>query len=163
MGDCEKEIELLRKLWDKNLFDERVYINATMHSKNLFIKSFFNKLRYRKHSFGLKIRNQISNLEKELIISGKEIEEKSTDTRIEKNISLLPLFRFEKDELIKECYRREKANLKHCNDLLSQLYKGYLRELLLSQIHEIRLSLHEIKSMGIKTYEESEEEVRTIS
>ncbi len=152
MGAYEIELKLLNELWGKNYMNERVYLNAAVHGKNLFIKHFFNTIRRQKYLFGLKIKNQIFLVEKELDISGKYCETEKENLSLKKD-SFLPLFRYEKDELIKQCYRREKTTLHHCDYLLSQLFKGGIREMLLYHKQEIRSNLCEIKAMGIKAGE----------
>ncbi|UJH91057.1 hypothetical protein LZ575_20735 [Antarcticibacterium sp. 1MA-6-2] len=87
--------------------------------------------------------------------------EKLNLTQIGKTIThqFYLVFRVEKDGLIKECYRREKQNIGFYNSLLSRISMGQIREMLLFQKHSMQLILNEIESMGLKLYQDLEEEM----
>lgn len=157
MGYREKTIELLYKVLAKNFLDGRVYSTAAENSKKLFFKNFFRKLAQQKQAFCKRIKYEIDFLQEEIRSMGGEVNDQTRwkDTQS----PILPVFRSERDGLIKECYRREKQNIGMYNNMLSRISIGQIREMLLFQKHNMQLLINEIESMGLKIYEEMDEEV----
>lgn len=157
MGYREKILELLYRKSDKIVVDLEVYKNAAEGSKRLLFKNFFGKLAHQKKSFLKRAKQEIEILENELKLMGVDFDRKEVGN-LEKPINILPVFRTEKDGLIKECYRREKRNYEQYNYLLSKISKGSIREMLLFQKHSVGMILEEIESLGIRIYEGLEDE-----
>lgn len=155
MGYREVTIELLYKVLAKNFLDARVYINAAENSKKLLFKNFFRKLAHQKKAFCKRIQYEIEVMQEELSMMGVENtpHTKWKDT----HSTILPVFRTERDGLIKECYRREKQNIGLYNNMLSRISVGQVREMLLFQRHSLQLIVNEIESMGLKIYEDYDE------
>ncbi len=149
-------IEYLYMILAKNIHDGKIYQNASERCKKLLFKNFFRKLSHQKRSFCKRIKYEISVLEDEVRLMGGEINEIKRGP-YEHNPPVLPVFRLEKDGLIKECYRREKENLSLYNTMLSKICVGQIREMLLFQKHSVKLILNEIDSMGLKVYDEKNE------
>lgn len=149
-------IEHLYMILAKNIHDGKIYQNASERCKRLLFKNFFRKLSHQKRSFCKRIKYEISVLEDEVLSMGGELKERE-NFHYEIKPQVLPVFRLEKDGLIKECYRREKENLVLYNTLLSKICVGQIREMLLFQKHSVKLILNEIESMGLKVYDEKNE------
>lgn len=149
-------IEHLYMILSKNINDGKIYQNASERCKRLLFKNFFKKLSHQKRSFCKRIKYEISILEDEVLAMGGELKERS-NTHYDIKTTVLPVFRLEKDGLIKECYRREKENLQLYNTLLSKICVGQIREMLLFHKHSVKLILNEIESMGLKVYDEKNE------
>lgn len=157
MGYREDTIGLLYKVLAKNFLDGRVYISAAESSKRLLFKNFFRKLAHQKRTFCKRIKYEIEVLENEILLMGGEIQ--TYPDWEDHHSPILPVFRAEKDGLIKECYRREKQNIEFYINLLSRISIGQIREMLLFQKHSIQLILNEIEAMGLKLYDGREEEM----
>lgn len=157
MGYREDTIGLLYKVLAKNFLDGRVYISASESSKRLLFKNFFRKLAHQKRTFCKRIKYEIEVLENEILAMGGKI--KVYPDWEDHHSPILPVFRVEKDGLIKECYRREKQNIGFYNNLLSRISLGQIREMLLFQKHSMQLILNEIESMGLKIFHDQEEEM----
>lgn len=157
MGHREDTIGLLYKVLAKNFLDGRVYISAAESSKRLLFKNFFRKLAHQKRTFCKRIKYEIEVLENEILLMGGEI--KTYPDWEDHHSPILPVFRAEKDGLIKECYRREKQNIGFYCNLLSRISIGQVREMLLFQKHSMQLILNEIESMGLKIYQDHEEDI----
>lgn len=152
MGYRENTIELLYKVLAKNFLDGRVYSSAAESSKKLLFKNFFRKLAQQKQAFCKRIKYEIDILQEEIKLMGGEVK---IQTRWKDDHSpILPVFRSERDGLIKECYRREKQNIGMYNNMLSRISIGQIREMLLFQKHNMQLIINEIESMGLKIYED---------
>lgn len=149
-------IEHLYMILAKTIQDGKTYQNASERCKRLLFKNFFKKLSHQKRSFCKRIKYEISVLEDEVLAMGGELTQRIS-TQYEIKPTILPVFRLEKDGLIKECYRREKENLVLYNTLLSKICVGQIREMLLFQKHSVKLILNEIESMGLKVYDEKNE------
>ncbi len=157
MGHLEKTTSLLYSILEKNYRDFRIYSNASKHCKRLLFRNFLLKVAHQKKSFSKRIEQEIESLENQNNIKG----EGKTNLRREwKNIPgpVLPVFRIEKDGIIKECYRRERQNIGLYQNLLSRISLGEIREMLLFQKHSIQLTLQEIEGFGLNIYEDLEEE-----
>lgn len=148
-------IEYLYMILAKNIHDGKTYQNASERCKRLLFKNFFRKLSHQKRSFCKRIKYEITVLEDEVLAMGGKLNERHR--AYGDNPTILPVFRLEKDGLIKECYRREKENLVLYNTLLSKICIGQIREMLLFQKHSVKLILNEIESMGLKVYDEKNE------
>lgn len=135
--------------------DDKIYLHASERCKRLLYKNFFRKLSHQKRSFCKRIKYEISFLENEIVKMGGVLNDRSVETQ--KVDPVLPVIRFEKDGLIKDCYRGEKLNIGLYNTLLSKISMGQIREMLLFQKHSIQLILNEIESMGLKVYDEENE------
>ncbi|WP_373056755.1 hypothetical protein [Zunongwangia sp. H14] len=154
MGCREKTIRILEKLKIRNLAHQKDYQHVAYQSKKLMIKSFFLKLAGQKKEFAAKLQAQIVALQDELLPHEK------FQLRMGVTGDFPALFhvsRYERQGLIKECYRREKKSLQYYNCALSQVNRGSIRELLLAQKHKVYLCLREIKCMGIRIYEIEDE------
>lgn len=149
-------IEHLYMILAKNIHDGKIYQNASERCKRLLYKNFFRKLSHQKRSFCKRIKYEISVLEEEVLAMGGELNNRE-NKHYEIKPTVLPVFRLEKDGLMKECYRREKENLTLYNTLLSKICVGQIREMLLFQKHSVKLILNEIESMGLKVYDEKNE------
>lgn len=156
MGYREKTIELLYRILAKNYLDGRVYKNAAENSRKLHHKNFFRKLAMQKKSFCKRIKGEIEKLQHEISLMGGEAPVRNNWK--DKNSPILPVFRSERDGLIKECYRREKQNVGMYNNMLSKISLGRIREMLLFQKHSLQLILNEIEALGLRIYENSEDE-----
>lgn len=155
MGYRNKTIQLLYTILEKNHQDGKLYYTASQRCKRLYYKSFFRKLAVEKRSFCKRIKYEIEVLENEIISMGGEI---STNfNRKEAGVIVLPVFRTEKDGLIKECYRREKQNISMYNYLLTRINIGEIREMLLYQRHSLRQIYREIESLGLKICDDPNE------
>ncbi|MDT0643910.1 hypothetical protein RM553_13815 [Zunongwangia sp. F363] len=157
MGCREKTIRILDKLKARNLEHQKDYHHVARHTRKLMIKSFFLKLATQKKEFAAKLEREMEALKKELLPAER--------FQLERSVSgdcpaLVHVSRYERQGLIKECYRREKQSLQFYNCALSQVNRGSTREMLLAHKHKIYMCLREIKCMGIRIYEiedESEE------
>jgi hypothetical protein len=129
MGYREKTIEHLYKILAKNYLDGRIYKNAAENSRKLHHKNFFRKLALQKKSFGKRIMKEIENLQQDIHLLGGEVPVRNNWK--DKNSPILPVFRSERDGLIKECYRREKQNIGMYNNMLTKISIGQIREMLL--------------------------------
>lgn len=109
-----------------------------------------------KRAFCKRIKYEIEVLENEVISMGGEILNNSAWK--DSTSPILPLFRPEKDGLIKDSYRREKQNIGMYNYLLTRINIGEIREMLLYQRHSLRQILQEIESLGLHIYEEQDDE-----
>lgn len=156
MRSRKEIIENLYMILAKSIYDGRIYQNASERCKRLLFKNFFRKLSHQKRSFCKRIKYEISVLEDEVLSMGGELKNRE-NTANDTKPTVLPVFRLEKDGLIKECYRREKENLIIYNSLLSKICIGQIREMLLFQKHSVTLILNEIESMGLKVYDEKNE------
>ncbi len=156
MGYREKIIELLYKILIKTYLDGRVYKNAAENSRKLHHKNFFRKLALQKKSFCKRIKGEIEKLQQEISLMGGEPPVRKNWK--DKNSPILPVFRSERDGLIKECYRREKQNVGMYNNMLSKISLGRIREMLLFQKHSLQLILNEIEALGLRIYENGEDE-----
>lgn len=152
MGYREIAVELLYNLLIANLRDGRYYSQAGESSKRLLYKNFFKKLAHQKRSFCRRIKYEIEVLQKEIEAMGGIKIHREIDSIPEVKVSALPVFRTEKDGLIKDCYRREKDKIHLYNTLLSRICVGQIREMLLFQKHSVQLILNEIEAMGLKIY-----------
>lgn len=156
MGYRENAIELLYKILAKNYLDGRVYKNAAENCRKLHHRNFFRKLALQKKAFGKRIKREIENLQEEIAVMGGEVPVRNNWK--DKNSPILPVFRSERDGLIKECYRREKQNLGMYNNMLSKISLGRIREMLLFQKHSLQLILNEIEALGLRIYEGNDDE-----
>lgn len=156
MGYRENTIELLYKILAKCYLDGRVYKNAAENTRKLHHKNFFRKLALQKKSFCKRIKQEINNLQQEILLIGGEAPVRNNWK--DKNSPILPVFRSERDGLIKECYRREKQNLGMYNNMLSKISLGKIREMLLYQKHTLQLILNEIDALGLRIYEGNDDE-----
>lgn len=157
MGYRRKTIQLLYAILEKNYQDGRIYSTASERCRRLFYKNFFRKLALKKRAFCKRIKYEIEVLENEVISMGEEI--KMNFNYKESAAPILPAFRLEKDGLIRDCYRREKQNIGMCNHLLTSISTGEVREMLLYQRHTLRQILQEIESLGLKIYDDHDEEI----
>lgn len=157
MGYRNKTIQLLYTILEKNHQDGKLYYTASQRCKRLFYKSFFRKLAVEKSSFCKRIKYEIEVLENEIISMGGEID--ANFNQKEASVIVLPVFRTEKDGLIKECYRREKQNIKMYNRLLTRISIGEIREMLLYQRHSLRQIYQEIESLGLKICDDYDEKI----
>lgn len=157
MRHLEKTTGLLYSILEKNYHDYRIYYNASKHCKRLLFRNFFVKVAHQKKSFCKRIKLEIEFLENQ---SNREGQGKLISQRDWKNDEgpILPVFRIEKDGLIKECYRRERQNIGFYQNLLSKISLGGIREMLLFQKHSIQLILQEIEDFGLNIYEDLEAE-----
>lgn len=155
MGYRKKTIQLLFTILEKNHQDGKIYSSASERCKRLYYKSFFRKIALEKRTFCKRIKYEIEVLENEIISMGGEINTKTN--RKESTALILPVFRTEKDGLIKECYRREKQNIQLYNQLLTRINMGEIREMLLFQRHSLRQIYQEIESLGLKIHDDYEE------
>lgn len=153
MGSREDILKQLYKILSKNYSEGKLYQNSAENCKRLLFKNFFRKLSHQKRSFCRRIKYEIQVLENEIELLGGEPVVKREDWKTSGD-KILPVFRAEKDGLIKECYRRERENIAIYNSLLSRICVGQIREMLLFQKHSVQLILNEIESMGLKVYEE---------
>lgn len=133
MGQLEKTISLLYSILEKNYLDFRIYSSASKHSKRLIFRNFFNKVAHQKWSFCKRIKQEIEILENE---KGTMCQRSSKPYWENIGGSVLPVFRVEKDGIIKECYRREKQNIGFYQNLLTRISLGNIREMLLFQKHQ---------------------------
>lgn len=156
MGYREDILQHLYKILTKNYGEGKLYQSSAENCKRLLFKNFFRKLSHQKRSFCRRIKYEIQVLENEIRLLGGEPSTNIEDWKF-KGEPILPVFRTEKDGLIKECYRREMENISLYNNLLSRICVGQIREMLLFQKHSIQLILNEIESMGLKVYEERNE------
>ncbi len=156
MGYREKTIEHLYKILAKNYLDGRVYKNAAENSRKLHHKNFFRKLAGQKKSFCKRIKKEIENLQQDIHLLGGEAPVRNNWK--DKNSPILPVFRSERDGLIKECYRREKQNVGMYNNMLSKISIGQVREMLLFQKHSLQLIINEIEALGLRIYEGDNDE-----
>lgn len=157
MGYRKKVIQLLYAILEKNYQDGRIYSTASERCKRLFYKNFFRNLALKKRSFCKRIKYEIEVLENEIVSMGGEINNNSNWK--ESAAPVLPLFRPEKDGIIKDCYRHEKQNIGMYNLLLTRICIGEIREMLLYQRHALRQILQEIESLGLKIYDDHDEEI----
>lgn len=157
MGYRRKTIQLLYSILEKNYQDGRIYSTASERCKRLFHKNFFSKLALKKRAFCKRIKYEIEVLENEILSMGGEI--KSNSNWKESVAPILPVFRAEKEGLIKDSYRREKQNIGMYNHLLTRINIGEIREMLLYQRHALRQIIQEIESFGLKIYEEHEDDI----
>ncbi|MFO8148262.1 MAG: hypothetical protein ACQEWG_05775 [Bacteroidota bacterium] len=157
MRHLEKTISLLYSILEKNYRDYRIYSNASNHCKRLIFRNFFLKVAHQKKSFCKRIKKEIEFLENQNAIMGQG---KITSKRDWKNVEgpILPVFRIEKDGIIKECYHREKQNIGLYQNLLSKISLGDIREMLLFQKHSIQLIVQEIEGFGLNIYRDIEAE-----
>lgn len=157
MRHLEKTISLLYSILERNYHDFRIYSNASRHCKRLIFRNFLGKVAHQKKSFCKRIKLEIDFLENQNNIEGHR---ENISKRDWKNIErpILPVFRIEKDGIIKECYRREKQNIGLYQNLLSKISLGGIREMLLFQKHSIQLILQEIEGFGLNIYEDIEVE-----
>ena len=157
MRHLETTISLLYSILEKNYRDFRIYSNASKHCKRLLFRNFLMKVSHQKKSFCKRIKQEIESLERQ---KNMKTDPKNITGREWKNIpgSVLPVFRTEKDGIIKECYRREKQNIGLYQNLLSRISLGNIREMLLFQKHSIQLILQEIEGFGLNIYQDLEEE-----
>lgn len=151
MGYRKKTLQLLYSIREKIFQDVRIYSTASERCKRLFYKNFFRKLALKKRSFYRRIKYEIEVLENEMISMGGEIHNYS-DWK-ESTTPVLPVFRSEKDGVIKDCYRREKQNIGIYNYLLARISIGDIREMLIYQRHALRLILQEIELLGLNIHE----------
>ncbi|MCM4158594.1 hypothetical protein FHG64_13490 [Antarcticibacterium flavum] len=158
MGYREKTIEHLYRILAKNYQDGRVYKNAAENSRKLHHKNFFQKLALQKKSFCKRIKKEIEKLQQEIHFLGEEAPVRNNWK--DKNSPILPVFRSELDGLIKECYRREKQNVGMYNNMLSKISMGQIREMLLFQKHSLQLIINEIEALGLRIYDEKDENFR---
>ncbi|MFO7720555.1 MAG: hypothetical protein R6W85_08980 [Gillisia sp.] len=155
MRHLEKTVSLLYSILEKNYHDYRIYSNASKHCKRLIFRNFFTKVAHQKKSFCKRIKLEIEFLENQnATIGQKKFHSKGDWKNIEGPI--LPVFRIEKDGVIKESYRREKQNVGLYQNLLSIISLGNIREMLLYQKHSIQLILQEIEGFGLNIYEDFE-------
>lgn len=157
MGYRENILELLYRHLEKIFIDQKVYQHAAEGNKKLLSKNFFRKLAHQKNSFYKRTAEEISTLENELELMGIDFEKKE-DRAAPKPVTILPVFRTEKDGFLIECYRREKKNFEQYDYLLSKICKGSIREMLLFQKHSVQLILEEIECMGVRIFEGTEDE-----
>lgn len=157
MGYRRKTVQLLYVILEKNYQDGRVYSTASNRCKRLFFKNFFVQLALKKREFCKRIKNEIEVLENEVISKGGVIISKSNWN--ESAVPISPVFRTEKDGVIKDCYRREKQNIGMYNHLLARINIGEIREMLLYQKHALRLILQEIESLGLKIYDDQDDQI----
>lgn len=157
MRHLEKTINLLYSILEKNYCDYRIYSNASKQCKRLLFRNFLIKVAQQKKSFCKRIKLEIEYLENQNNIQGQR---KNLSKHEWKNIQgpVLPVFRIEKDGIIKESYRREKQNIGLYQNLLSKISLGSIREMLLFQKHSIQLTLQEIEGFGLNIYEDLEAE-----
>ncbi len=157
MRHLEKTISLLYSILERNYRDFQIYSNASRHCKRLIFRNLLGKVAHQKKSFCKRIKLEIDFLENQNNIEGHR---KNISKRDWKNIEgpILPVFRIEKDGIIKECYRREKQNIGLYQNLLSKISLGGIREMLLFQKHSIQLILQEIEGFGLNIYEDIEVE-----
>lgn len=155
MRHLEKTISLLYSILEKNDRDFRIYSNASKHCKRLIFRNFFGKVAHQKKSFCKRIKQEIEFLEnQDSTLEHGKLNSKRDWKTIEGPI--LPVFRIEKDGIIKECYRREKQNIGLYQNLLSKISLGSIREMLLYQKHSIQLIVQEIEGFGLNIYEDLE-------
>ncbi len=157
MRHLETTISLLYSILEKNYRDFRIYSNASKHCKRLLFRNFLMKVSHQKKSFCKRIKLEIEFLENQKKIQGNE---KIISKGELKDIRdpVLPVFRIEKDGIIKECYRRERQNIGLYQNLLSKISLGGIREMLLFQKHSIQLILQEIEGFGLNIYQDLEPE-----
>ena len=157
MRHLETTISLLYSILEKNYRDFRIYSNASKHCKRLLFRNFLMKVSHQKKSFCKRIKLEIEFLENQKKIQGNEkIISKGELKDIQDPV--LPVFRIEKDGIIKECYRRERQNIGLYQNLLSKISLGGIREMLLFQKHSIQLILQEIEGFGLNIYQDLEPE-----
>lgn len=150
-------VGLLYKILAKTYFDSRIYRLSAENCKRLLFKNFFRKLSHQKLSFFKRNKYEIQVLEKEISSMGGQLKQSIEEWKEEATSPILPVFRTEKNGLIKDCYRREKENLELYNNLLSRISVGQIREALLFQKHSVQLILNEIETMGLRVFDEKSE------
>lgn len=157
MGCRKNAIKLLNRLLETNEMCEKEYLCTAEHAKKLWFRNFFIRLGLQKRKFCSGIKKEIEILENEIRQLGGEVDDcEVSPSKLEQ--LQLPSFRFEKDELLRKCYCREKSSLKMYNFLLSQISTGTVRDMLLYQRHAISVAINEIESMGLHIFEETHDE-----
>lgn len=157
MRHREEILDHLYEILSRNYFDGKIYSHAAESCKRLSFKNFFRKLSHQKKTFCKRIKYEIQVLQHEIVLMGGELSSVKRKWK-DHELSILPVFRHERDGLIKECYRREKESIELYKKLLSKISLGHLREMLLFQKHSVQLILNEIETMGLKAYDERENE-----
>ena len=157
MGYRKKTLKLLYAILEKNYQDGMLYSTTSERSKRLFYKTFFRKLALKKRDFCKRIKYEIDVIENEIISMGGEVLDHANWK--ETADPIIPGNKSDKDDIIKDCYLREKQNTGMYNFLLKRINIGEIREMLLYQQHTLRQIIKEIESLDLLKYNGQNDEI----
>lgn len=159
MEEKEEILIQLYKILHKIAGDKRIYYRLSEQCKQSFLRNFYMKLSHQKRSFYRRIRYEIKELEKEILLN-KENGLKNVPIIGKESFHGLPSFRFDMNTLIKYSIKKEQEYLHIYKTLLSITHLGNIREMLLNQRHAVQLNLNEIRSIENKNdYGKNEEQL----
>lgn len=144
MKSREEIIVLLKNLLELEEKQERDYYQVSRNIRDNKMMDFFQRIRHNKNTFCSNLRKEIHDLEQ----TTKEIsEDPETDFFSHSTSYPLPPQEFIKNGPLQKCYYTEQKNLQLYNYLLSKIFIGRIREILLAQKHFTQMNLNQLEKL----------------